>query len=343
VNELIKYQFKQVPSGVSDGKTTRGEFIMAHGFTENDTMFSVREKPWHGLGKIIQEAPNADEALKLAELDWEVIKCSVWAKSSLSEENAGFIPAINRQALVREDTNEVLGIVSKQYQVFQNFQMFSFADNLVGEDLRYETAGSIFGGKKVFATTKYKKEWKVGDDQIDLYLLLSNGHTGTDALKVAVTPVRVVCNNTLQLALSQANRIWSIDHFQTLEDKLEEARKTLYLTSHYMDKFVEFGDRMTDKKVSPAELENITETILFPTQRVISNVAKKYRDKRIDAFEKCYNAADLSQYRGTAWGVINAVSDYSFHRKQNPEQLMKRTMQSNIRMMDDVVHFVNVL
>ena len=158
-----------------------------------ETMFSVREKPWHGLGTIVMEAPASAEALKLAGLDWEVVQEPVYT------DNRELIKGY--KANVRSSDRRVLGVVSDRYKVVQNTDAFSFTDELLGKGVKYETAGSLQEGKKVWLLARLPKEYVIAGERISPYLVFSNTHDGSGSVKVAVTPVRVVCNNTLNLAL----------------------------------------------------------------------------------------------------------------------------------------------
>lgn len=308
---------------------------MAHGFEEKDTMFSVRQVPWHQLGVVVQEAPNAKEAIRLAGLDWSVSKQPLICAGQV-------VPG--RYGIVRETDNSCLGICGDWYNVIQNEFAFDFLENLVGEELRYETAGSIYNGRKIFITTKFRESWRIGDDDIDLYLLISNAHTGQDALRVAVTPVRVVCNNTLQAALGNAKRQWSMVHSENIAQKFEEARRTLQLTEIYMKNFVAFGNRAIDTTVSSSALEQISE-LLFPKPNENCKTQKGWtmREKKIDALWKCYDAADIRPYRDTAWGVINAVADYeSHHRTKNLDVTMGRALTGEMRLLQTAMNFLGI-
>lgn len=315
---------------------------MAHGITHNDTMFSVREKPWHGLGRVIESAPNAEEAIRLAGLNWEVLRFPVWAKTCLSDENDGFIRSDTREALVREDTNTILGIVSQNYRIFQNQELFNFADDLIGEEIKYDTGGSLFGGKRTFVSTKWQRRWSIVDDETELYLLLSNGHTGKDSFKVACTPVRVVCNNTLSLAIAGAKRCWSINHYRTIEGKFREARMTLRLASSYMENLVQYGESCAERQLTPESVEAFVDH-LFPNSAFTRSRARENREKSIRQFEICYDAPDIRKYRGTAWGLLNAVSDYAYHRKQNHDQLLAKTIDCNVKLLDRAQYFLEAL
>lgn len=300
---------------------------------ENDNMFSHRVIPWHRKGVVVEDAPNAAEAIKLAGLDWKVLKEPVFC---------GGTPVPGRTGLMREDTKEVFGVVSERYEVVQNVDAFDFIETLVGEALTFETAGSLFNGRKVFISTKWNRKWNVADDDIDLYLLLSNAFTGIDSLKVAVTPVRVVCNNTLQAALGQCKRVWTVSHYPTLNERINEARNTLEISTAYMDRFVEFGNRAAETKIGDEKFDGLMDR-MFPQSDSASELIKRHRQARIDDFnQKYYGAPDLKPYRGTMWGMINAVSDYEIHRKQSMVALVNRTLRGEQRLLNQAISYLSM-
>ena len=181
-----------------------------------ETMFYVREKPWHGLGTMVQEAPTSAEALKLAGLDWTVEARDMWL-------NGGYEPIPGYKANVRSSDNKVLGVVSNKYRIVQNADAFAFTDALIGGDVRYETAGSLLDGKKIWLLAKLPDS-EICGDKTEPYVCFSNTHDGSGAVRVCMTPVRVVCNNTLNLALDTAQRAWSVRHVGDINSKLVEAR-----------------------------------------------------------------------------------------------------------------------
>jgi phage/plasmid-like protein (TIGR03299 family) len=158
-----------------------------------ETMFSVREKPWNGLGVSVMSAPTSSEALKLAGLDWNVVQEPIYTE--YNEKVEGY------KANVRDFDRKVLGVVSDRYKVVQNVEAFSFTDELLGKGVRYETAGSLAEGKKIWLLARLPREYIIAGERISPYLVFSNTHDGSGSVKVAITPIRVVCNNTLNLAL----------------------------------------------------------------------------------------------------------------------------------------------
>lgn len=307
---------------------------MAHGMMENDTMFSTRQVPWHGLGQVVEEAPTAEEAIRLAGLDWKVGKYPIQCNGAEVEGKFG---------LIREDTNEWLGgPVTEQYRICQNEEGFQFMDSLIGKGLIYETAGSIFNGRKVYMTAKLQDNIRVADDQISTYLLLSNGHSGIDSLQVAITPVRVVCNNTLQLALKNYKRKWTVVHSARLEDRIEEARKALELCGEYMLNFAETGERLAEKKLTDEQMDKVFEIAFQMGEERRTNFSTMR--KKMDQFYKALEVPDLKPYQGTAWAVVNAVSDIETHQKNwSSDRLVDAAIEGNFKATTDVFKFVMAL
>jgi phage/plasmid-like protein (TIGR03299 family) len=297
---------------------------MAH---EVESMFYTREAPWHGLGERVDEALNSSEALKLAGLDWKVIQRPVFTDDDV--EIAGY------KANVRSRDGKVLGIVSDRYKVVQNNEAFQFTDALIGNGVRYETAGSLQGGKRVWMLAHLPDTYKICGDEVKSYILFSNSHDGSGAIRVAVTPIRVVCQNTLNLALSDAYRIWSTMHVGDMNQKLDEARKTLLYAEQYMHKLTIEGERLsrislTDKKVK----EFIEELIPMPEDP--SAIQQNNIDLlRTDMKLRYFDAPDLIHVPKNGWRFINAVSDFATHAKplrktaSYKENLFAKTVDGN--------------
>ena len=178
---------------------------MSHGLTNNDSMFSVREMPWHGLGVVLDEYPRSiDEALDKAGLGWKVthgdvlvVRTPEWTDDFGSKRPAELIPAKGFKANLREDSGEVLGIVSEDYEVVDNRDAFRFLDALIGSELHFETAGSLWGGRRVWCLARLPEYVELGGDLSATYIYVANSHDGSMAVTAAATPIRIVCANTL--------------------------------------------------------------------------------------------------------------------------------------------------
>lgn len=267
-----------------------------------ESMFSVREVPWHGLGTIIQDAPDSESALRLAGLDWSVRQEPVTYAGQLT----------GHQFNIRESDNRVLGVVGGRYKPVQNAEAFAFTDELIGGDVRYETAGSLQDGKRVWMLAKMP-DTKILDDVVEPYLCLTNGHDGFSSLKVCMTPVRVVCQNTLNMALSGARRTWTVRHSGNINAKMEEAQHTLGLAQNYMNKFAEEAEELYSIKVSPVQFDKLKNT-MFPMTDDMSRRKEESQYLLQCQLKEAWEMNDLGNIRGTGWGFLNAVSDMATHR-----------------------------
>ena len=202
-----------------------------------ENMMYVREKPWHGLGTMVTDAPSSADALRFAGLDWQVIQEPVY--------NARGGVVKGYKANVRDSDGSVLGIVGDRYKVVQNADAFSFTDDLIGDDVRYETAGSLRDGRQVWLLARMP-ERKVAGDEVEPYLCFTNSHDGSGGVKVCMTPIRVVCNNTLNVALGSAKRVWSMRHTENIRERLDEARDCLFRADEYMTDLAEYCGQRSD-------------------------------------------------------------------------------------------------
>lgn len=268
-----------------------------------ETMFSVREKPWHGLGTIVAEAPTSADALRLAGLDWTIDGNPVFDR--LGNEIPGYF------ANTRSSDNKVLGIVGSRYKIVQNKDAFDFTDSLVGEGITYETAGSLRGGKTIWLLGKMPERFIAGD-KFEPYICFTNTHDGTGAVRVCMTPVRVVCNNTLNMALSGAIRNWSAIHSQNIGTKLAEARQTLELADQYLVRLDEEADRLANESMSEGEMRDTLKK-MFPVDEDATDRQIKTAEKAQDEIMICTLRPDLIQFLNTKWGFLNAVSDWVGH------------------------------
>jgi phage/plasmid-like protein (TIGR03299 family) len=281
---------------------------------EVKNMFSAREVPWHGLGNIVSEALTSKEALIAAGLDFTVEQVPVEVEGKTISWHV---------ANVRADNRAVLGFASPKYSIVQNIDAFDFVDSLseTGQ-VKYETAGSLFDDKKVWLLAKTESMNILGD-KIDPYLAFMNGFDGKTGVRVAITPVRVVCNNTLTMAFEGAKkrsakegdipRLWTTRHTGDIKEKLEEARRTLNLTSNYLHVFATAAEHMAEINLSKKEMDKFV-TSLFPlgadaSKRQITNV-ETMREAFLYTYE---NTPDINRFKTTAWGVYNAVSDFATH------------------------------
>lgn len=294
---------------------------------EVETMFYTREKPWHGLGTMVLEALDSQAALELAGLDWNVIQKSI--------ETQDGIPITGFKANLRDTDNRVLGVVTDRYKVVQNREAFAFTDGLLGEGVRYETAGSLQEGRRTWLLAKLPQRYIISGDEIAPYLVFMNSHDGTGSIKAAMTPIRVVCMNTLNLALSTAKRSWSTNHTGNIAGKMEDARYTLLYADQYMAELGKAIDRMNRMKLSDRQVYEYIDALFplvdQPTEQQKKNLARMKEDLK----ERYFDAPDLKHVGKNAYRFVNAVSDFATHAKplreraNYKESLFARTVDGN--------------
>lgn len=269
---------------------------MAHGLMDYDWMLSTKERPWHGIGSVVEDAPTSEDAIRIARLNWTVEQFPVYA-------NGKEIPGVF--ANVRNDTNEALGVVHSRYRIVQNTEAFDFVDGIIGNkevECRYETAGSLFNGRRIFLLVKLPENELLGD-KIENYLFFTNSHDGSSALTAGITNVRVVCNNTLQMAIKGCERKWSCRHTVSIEGKKQQAKEALGLAVAYMGNMQATAEEMFQKKIN--------EEIFFRNLFEKYNRAEKTKELVLDRVHTIYHEKDdLQNFKGTAWGMYNAVADF---------------------------------
>ena len=270
-----------------------------------ESMFYTREKPWHGLGIMVAEAPNSKDALRLAGLNWKVLQEPVYT------ENKELIQGY--KANVRDSDRKVLGVVTDRYKVIQNEEAFAFTDTLLGEGVRYETAGSLQEGRRVWMLARLPREFIIGGERISPYMVFSNTHDGSGAVKTALTPIRVVCNNTLNLALRTAKRSWSMIHTGDISGKIEEAKNTLLLADEYMTALGQEFENLRKIKLSEKQVLDYIK-ILLPMEENYSLLQKRGVEKlRADMKMRYFDAPDLKDVGNNGYRFVNAVSDFATH------------------------------
>ena len=292
-----------------------------------ETMFYTREKPWHGLGTMVMEAPTSAEAVALAGLDWNVIQ-----KPVVTEDG---IPIPGFKANLRDTDEKVLGIVTNRYKVVQNIDAFSFTDELLGEGVTYETSGSLQEGRRTWLLAKLPQRYIISGDEITPYLVFMNSHDGTGAIKAAMTPIRLSCENAINLALSTAKRYWSTNHTGDIRGKMEDARYTLLYADQYMAELGKAIDSLTRVKLTDRQVYEYIDALFplleNPTEQQKKNILKMKEEMKLRYFD----APDLKHVGKNAYRFVNAVSDFATHSKplreraNYRESLFARTIDGN--------------
>lgn len=264
--------------------------------------------PWHGLGPVVEGLKTAKEALELAQLDWLVEKQPLY----FGEDKTLFS---GQYATVRMSDNKPLGVVSDIYHIFQNEEAFAFLDAITDTgtgEAHYTSAGSLFGGKRVFLTMKIGDTFYVGDeDAHDMYLMVTNSHEGKQSFTAAVVTIRAVCWNTVSMALNSAKSKWILRHKSSLEGKVQEAREALNMSFKYADAFEEEVAKLMEVEITKDQFNRIAENIIpeskFKHDRDVLDLMNVYENEK---------TVNMGGGEGTGWGAFNAITYYADHVRE---------------------------
>ncbi len=269
-------------------------------------MMYVGETPWHKLGTKLDKPVTSEEAIQAAGLDFTVRKFRL----QTSPDN---LAVESHFATVRTDTMEVLGVVGSRYEPIQNRDAFTTFDALVGEgEAIYHTAGALGKGERIWILAKLPDYIRVnGNDIVEKYFLLVNSHDGTSTVRVKLTPIRVVCENTLSLALSGAEQEVHIRHTLNAKEKLKEAHEILGLTNKLYEQLDAIFNRMSEAKLQQPALSDYVKAV-FPEDPNSKDQSwvRKVHDTTLELAESGEGA---EMARGTLWGAYNAVTEYVDH------------------------------
>lgn len=310
---------------------------MAHNIFFNETtgqhsFFSVKQKAWHGLGQIVSEHPTSAEAIKFAGLDYEVIKSPLFttAKGGMTVGNDGMvndnvdIPVHGHYATMRTDNNTVFGIVGKDYQIVQNREAFGFFDAIVGggNGIIYETAGALGMGERIFITAKLPDYIRVGngDDVSEKYLFLTTSHDGSGSITAAFTPIRIVCQNTLNAALGGMINTIRIRHTANAKTRLDEAHRIMGIANTQSVQMESVFNQWAKVRITDKEIFRLIELAMAPNKETLSSLKNHRRSdlstlftntcKDVYAYAMTSESQQMETTKGTVFGAYNAVTGY---------------------------------
>ena len=238
--------------------------------------------------------------------------------------------------------NKPLGIVGDRYKIVQNSDAFAFTDALLGEGVKYETAGSLKDGKVIWLLAKMPESFDLLGDKVDPYLVFTNTHDGSGAVKVCMTNVRVVCNNTLNVALRQAKRTWSARHTGSVTNKLDDARETLQLANNYIKATQETFEELYKVKLNDISLYRTVDTIVPITEDMSDRQKENQKAIRDDILLRYREAPDLRVLDKTGARLVQAVADTTSHMEpfrmtaNFKENRFKNTLDGN-KLLDKTV------
>lgn len=309
---------------------------MAHNINFNEStgkysFFSTKQKAWHGLGQIVQEYPTSAEAIKFAGLDYEVVKSQLFTygrdrtigNNGDIEEGSQIIMPDNF-ATMRTDTNEVFGVVGKDYQIVQNREAFEFFDAIVGggDGIMYETAGALGNGERIFITAKLPDYIRVGngDDVTEKYIFLTTSHDGTGSITAAFTPIRIVCQNTLNASLRNMSNVVRIRHTSGAKDRLNQAHKVMGLANTLSNQLEEIFNHWTTVRITDEQVKKLIQLAMCPNKETLDLIHKGREEEfsglfrnvvdRAFAYAMMSDSQQLETTKGTVFGAYNAVTGY---------------------------------
>jgi phage/plasmid-like protein (TIGR03299 family) len=285
---------------------------------------SLREPAWHGLGTILDSEVTTSEMLAAAHLNnWDV---RIEDVDLPGRSHRPYFAVVRTNPF--DNGADVLGVVGERYKVVQNEELFSFADNLL-DGGRWETAGSIKNGTVVFGSLALDREIVLdpngATDKVNTYLLVHTSHDGSLAVQASVTPVRVVCQNTLNAALSGVKQSYKIRHTQTVTGKVAAAREALGIAHKYLDEFDKQAQEMITKEISDKQFFDII-TAVYPKPEQDAKGSMTKWENKIDTLNTIYNGETCVNIKGTAWGAYNALTErldwYRTPRNGNAEGVL---------------------
>lgn len=281
--------------------------------------FTAREVAWHKLGVVTDNALTAEDALKTAQLDWQVIKSNEPVQTIVpvfnSDTETEVIKSKDKFMTYRYHPKtkkaQPLGVVGNRYTPVQNTEAFSFLNYIADESgAVFETAGSIDNGEKVFMTMKLPNTLQIGGvDNVDLYLMAWNTHNGTSSFQVCATPIRVVCQNTLTCAIESAKSTYSLRHTPKVTGKVQQAREALGLTFKYIEEFEKEAEKLLAQSMSDKQFKDLVEK-LFPIDQESERVTN-LADTARGTLNGLWRAPTQVNVANTKWAAYNAIVEYA--------------------------------
>jgi len=336
-------------TGTDSGLRANGGLIpeddnMSHGIMELDTIAWWKKMPWHHLGTEIPELLGAEEMIKAAGLDWNVEKWPMAMTEPFGADRAAAAAIVRGErtpiiqkvddfvATVRRVEGGVvqLGVVGSGYKPIQNSEAFNFLDGL-GDQVKFDVAGSIYNGQRICALGRVGDFRIPGtDDQNIEYLLLCNDHAGKMALRCFFTTVRVVCANTMTLALNQGKGEGiTIRHNGDVRVKMAQAQKVLIASRDVFTDWTAKAEALAKKQLTDRVMQDVWKALIpDPAPKiedgkevaVSTSRAQGVRSELTRLFDEG-TGNDMSGVKGSAWAALNAVTEFIDHgRNVNGDQ-----------------------
>ena len=319
------------------------------------SFYSKKEIAWHGLGQVVEEAKTSDEVLKIANLDFHVVKAPNFAKVNENE----YVLNPLSFSTVREDTNQVLGTVGTRYEILQNVDAFKFFDDIVGrKEAIYETAGALGNGEKIFISAKMPNIIRYkNNDIIEDYLLIVNDHTGKAPIKVLFTPTRVVCNNTMRMALKGAKNIYVINHNSLIKDRLKEVQNLMGIKNLYLEEMNKVMQHLESIKIDEGKAKTIIINSILTEQEkellvknngklaTVEEISTRKKNIIYDMYRWTDEGDGQNLYRGTGLWLYNGINGYYSNGKNyttNEKRLESITDGDAYTMTNNILNLIQI-
>lgn len=265
----------------------------------------MRETTWSRIGTDVSEATTLEEVLEKAKLNYNVIKAPIYTM-----QNGQLVEYKDKVATVDAATGETFGIVSPRYEICQNESAFEFI-NSVTDDIEFVKAGTTHTGM-IYIIAKMRNQNILGDD-FTPYIIFQNSHNGEYTLKATISPLRIVCQNQFNIAFRESSNTVTIRHSSLLESRMDQGRALLGSTADYIRKFNEEAEVLAGIKIDYKKKKRLLDKMFTidpetMSERLIQNV-----EQNKARFIEAYEADDNQNFKGTAWGFLNAYSDYTTH------------------------------
>jgi len=296
------------------------------------TMAYYGEVPWHKLGMPVPKGVTAEEMIHAAGLDWEVqLRPARGAREINRKKEFSRYEVVRVPRPNTKEEEVLLGVVSRRYQPLQNVEAFGFFNPIVGDGKAYfETAGALGEGERIWVMAKMPKAMEiVRGDECFKYLLLSNTHSGDGSVIVKFTTVRVVCQNTLMLAMEDGQKAYRVRHSKQMQFKLEELADFLAITQEVFQKAEEMFKRLAKVQMIDDRLDHYFEAVFprTPAQKKKGETPARWEHVR-EVFET-QKDLQLPGVRGTLWGAYNAITRFEDYKQpqqeEQPDQRLERT------------------
>ena len=273
----------------------------------NAEMMYVGATPWHGLGTQLESEVTAKEAIEAANMNYRVEQQKLFRQHP---ESGVLTEYLDRYAVVRTDTDVPFDIVSGQYEIVQNEDHFTFFDEIIGQGQAvYHTAGALRGGRVIWILVKLPETIEIiPGDPIEQYILMSSSHDRSKSLEVAITPIRVVCANTLRVGLSAARNIVQIRHTQSIHSRAVEARQALGLNDAYHQLMIESLGVLANTPMGDTQMNQYATAFLNvdPNREELHAFSQDAKDRMCELFE-AGKGQDIPGVSGTAYAAFNAL------------------------------------